>query len=78
MGHKVLFYNSRLKLFPSNLRSIWIGPFIVIKVTEHRAVAIQSKQMGQIFKVNGHRLNPFYEGFDANVLDIIHLDVPGH
>lgn len=75
-GHRVLLYHSQLKLFPGKLRSWWIGPFVVIKTFDHGAVEIQSEEMGQIFKVNGHRLNPLYEGFNANSLEIIHLDVP--
>ncbi|XP_023732667.1 uncharacterized protein LOC111880467 [Lactuca sativa] len=74
--HRVLLYHSRLKLFPGNLRSRWIGPFVVIKTFDHGAVEIQSEKTGQIFKVNGHRLKPFYEGFSANALEIINLDVP--
>ncbi|XP_052625948.1 uncharacterized protein LOC128132967 [Lactuca sativa] len=75
-GHRVLLYHSRLKLFPGKLRSRWIGPFVVIKTFDHGAVEIQSEETGQIFKVNGHRLKPFYEGFNASVIEIIHLDVP--
>ncbi|XP_052623845.1 uncharacterized protein LOC128129254 [Lactuca sativa] len=75
-GHRVLLYHSRLKLFPGKLRSRWIGPFVVIKTFDHGAVEIQSEETGQIFKVNGHRLKPFYEGFNASVTEIIHLDVP--
>ena len=33
-------------------------------------------ETGQIFNVNGHRLKPFYEGFDSNVQDVVHLDAP--
>ncbi|XP_052627244.1 uncharacterized protein LOC128133749 [Lactuca sativa] len=75
-GHRVLLYHSRLKLFPGKLRSIWIGPFVVIKTFDHGVVEIQSEKTGQNFKVNGHRLKPFYEGFSANALEIIHSDVP--
>ncbi|XP_023747716.1 uncharacterized protein LOC111895902 [Lactuca sativa] len=75
-GHRVLLYHSRLKLFPGKLRSRWIGPFVVLKVFEHGAVKIQSEETGQIFKVNGHPLKPFYEGFNANVLDVIQLNAP--
>ncbi|KAL7607071.1 hypothetical protein Lser_V15G15872 [Lactuca serriola] len=76
LGHRVLLYHSRLKLFLGKLRSRWIGPFVVLKVFEHGAVEIQSKETGKIFKVNGHRLKPFYEGFNTNVLDVIQLDAP--
>ncbi|XP_023759923.1 uncharacterized protein LOC111908324 [Lactuca sativa] len=73
-GHRVLLYHLRLKLFPGKLRSRWIGPFVVLKVFEHGAVEIQSEETGQIFKVIRHHLKPFYEGFNANVLDVIQLD----
>ena len=46
----------------------------MLKVFEHGAVEIQSEETGQIFKVNGHRLKPFYEGFNANILEAIQLD----
>ncbi|XP_042758063.1 uncharacterized protein LOC122197932 [Lactuca sativa] len=75
-GRRVLLYHSRLKLFPGKLRSRWIGPFVVLKVFEHGVVEIQSEETGKIFKVNGHRLKPFYEGFNANVLDVIQLEAP--
>ncbi|KAL7597764.1 hypothetical protein Lser_V15G25395 [Lactuca serriola] len=75
-GHRVLLYHSRLKLFPGKLISRWINPFVVLKVFEHGAVEIQSEETWQIFKVSGHRLEAFYKGFNANVLDVIQLDAP--
>ncbi|KAI3515815.1 hypothetical protein L1887_14720 [Cichorium endivia] len=75
-GQKVLLYHSRLKLFPGKLRSRWMGPFIVDKIIDHGAVKIRSVDTGKIFKVNGHRLKPFYEGFNAGVLDNTRLDAP--
>ena len=48
----------------------------MLKVFEHGAVVIQSDETGKIFKVKGHRLKPFYEGFNENVLDVIQLDAP--
>nr|XP_028956477.1 uncharacterized protein LOC114824212 [Malus domestica] len=41
-GQKVLLFNSRLRLFPVQVRSF---------------------KTGQEFKVNGHRLKPYYESF---------------
>jgi len=63
VGQKVLLYHSRLKLFPGKLRSRWVGPFVVTNVFSHGAVEIQSLKTNKVFKVNGHRLKPYYEGF---------------
>ncbi|XP_023766858.1 uncharacterized protein LOC111915433 [Lactuca sativa] len=62
-GKKVLLYHSRFKLISDILRSRWVGPFVVTNVFDHGAIEIKSEQTGKIFKVNGHRLKPFYEGF---------------
>ena len=58
---KVLLYNSRLHLFPSKLRSRWIGPFIVKVVHHHGAVDIENPTNGETFKVNGQCLKSFLE-----------------
>lgn len=39
-GQHVLLFNSRLKLFPSKLRSRWIGPHIVNRVLPYGAVEL--------------------------------------
>ncbi|KAL7590341.1 hypothetical protein Lser_V15G38074 [Lactuca serriola] len=62
-SQKVLLYHSRFKLISGKLSSCWVGPFIVSNVFDHGAIEIKSEQSGKIFKVNGHRLKPFYEGF---------------
>ncbi|XP_052622267.1 uncharacterized protein LOC128127648 [Lactuca sativa] len=62
---KVLLYHSRLKLIPGKLRSHWVGPFVVTNVFEHGAIEITSEKTMKIFKVNGHRLKPYYEGFQV-------------
>ncbi|KAI3690179.1 hypothetical protein L2E82_48154 [Cichorium intybus] len=62
-GQKVLLYHSRFKLIRGKLRSRWVGPFVVTDVFEHGAIEIVSPQTGKTFKVNGHRLKPYYEGF---------------
>ncbi|CAL2230197.1 unnamed protein product [Prunus armeniaca] len=74
VGQKVLLFNSRLRLFPGKLRSKWIGPFVVTNVFPHGAVQIQSFKTGHEFKVNGHRLKPYYESFEEHVVE----DVPLH
>ena len=50
-GQKVLLYNLRLRLFPTNLKTQWSGPFIVVKVLSNRAVEL-SNDKDQTFKVN--------------------------
>ncbi|KAJ8772971.1 hypothetical protein K2173_028148 [Erythroxylum novogranatense] len=65
IGQKVLLYHSRLKLFPGKLKSKWIGPFVITNIFPHGAVEIRSLETHKVFKVNGHRLKPFYEGFQA-------------
>ncbi|KAI3470782.1 hypothetical protein Pfo_027445 [Paulownia fortunei] len=61
VGQKVLFYNSRLHLFPGKLRSRWSGPFVVKKVYPYGAIDIENPRNGNIFKVNGQRVKPFLE-----------------
>ncbi|CAN6677798.1 unnamed protein product [Malus baccata var. baccata] len=56
IGQKVLLFNSRLRLFP---------------------VQIKSLRSGQEFKVNGHRLKPYYENFVENVVEEIPLHAVG-
>ena len=61
-GQLVLLYISRLKLFPGKLRSKWSGPFLVHKVFPHGAIEVKNQENGDIFKVNGKRLKPYYAG----------------
>ncbi|CAN6547329.1 unnamed protein product [Malus baccata var. baccata] len=77
LGQKVLLFNSRLLLFPGKLHSKWIGPFVVTNVFVHGAVQIQSLKTGHEFKVNGHRLKPYYEHFEEHVVEDISLHVVG-
>jgi hypothetical protein len=58
-----------LKLFPWNLRSCWIGPFVVSNVFPYSAVEITSLETYKVLKVNGHRLKPFYKGSMAELTD---------
>ena len=78
VGQKVLLYHSRLRLFPGKLRSRWIGPFVVTNVFPHGAVEIQSLATSKVFKVNGHRLKPFYESFQAENVADLDLEYPIH
>ncbi|KAM1972846.1 hypothetical protein FF1_019357 [Malus domestica] len=74
VGQKVLLFNSRLCLFQGKLHSKWIGPFVVTNVFPYGAVQIQSLKMGHEFKVNGHRLKPYYETFEKHAVE----DIPLH
>ncbi|KAL4363813.1 hypothetical protein GQ457_04G021970 [Hibiscus cannabinus] len=55
-GQQVLLFNSRLKLFPGKLKSIWSGSFIITNVSPHGAITIKSPRDNHEFKVNGQRL----------------------
>ncbi|XP_021759471.1 uncharacterized protein LOC110724357 [Chenopodium quinoa] len=61
VGQKVLLFNTCLKLFPGKLQTRWLGPFVVTNVFPHGAVEIKDYNTNKTFKVNGHRLKPFYD-----------------
>ncbi|XP_024195920.1 uncharacterized protein LOC112199096 [Rosa chinensis] len=75
VGQKVLF-ESHLRLFPGKLRSRWIGPFVITDVFPHGVVEIKSVRIEKVFKVNGHRLKPYYESFVEHDLEEVPLKVP--
>jgi hypothetical protein len=76
IGRKVLLYHSRLHLFRGKLCSRWIGRFVVTNVFPHGAVEIQSLATSKVFKVNGHRLKIFYEGFQVENVEKLDLEDP--
>ena len=61
---------------PGKLRSRWIGPFKVTNVFPYSAVEVQSFETNKVFKVNGHRLKPFYEGFKEHMINEVQLKDP--
>ena len=69
----MLLFNSRLQLFPGKLHSKWVGPFVVTNVFPYGAVQIQNLKTGHEFKVNRHRLKPYYENFEEHVMEEIPL-----
>ncbi|KAF7821064.1 hypothetical protein G2W53_026519 [Senna tora] len=73
LGQKVFLDDSELSLFPSKLQSKWTNPFVITNVYSHDVVEIKSLHTGQIFKVNGHRLKPFYEGFKNATVEEVDL-----
>ena len=44
---------------PKQLKSRWIGPFIIRTVFPHGAIKIEDPKNGNTFKVNGQKLKPF-------------------
>ena len=76
VSQKVLIFHSKLKRFPGKLRSCWVGPFIVTNFFPHSAVEIRSLTSHKDFKVNGHRLKPFYEGSSVNIVEDVALESP--
>ena len=74
VSQKVLLYHSQLRLFLGNLCSRWIGPFVVTNIFPHGVVEIQSLATSKMFKVNGHRLKPFYEGLQVENVAKFDLD----
>ena len=59
-GQKVLPFNARLKLFPRKLNSRWTGPFCISKVYPYGVIELIDPEKGTTFKVNGHRVKPFF------------------
>ena len=75
-GQKVLFYDSKLHLFPGKLKSRWTGPFIIHEVHPNGVVEIFNPTGNQTFKVNGHRLKPFIEPYSTDKEEINLLEPP--
>ncbi|KAJ9536445.1 hypothetical protein OSB04_un000380 [Centaurea solstitialis] len=73
-GMQVLLFNSRLRLFPSKLKSKWSGPFKLIEVSPYGAVELEGSD-GARFKVIGQRVKPYLGGEPSGVTSI-HLDAP--
>ncbi|XP_076905335.1 uncharacterized protein LOC143561071 [Bidens hawaiensis] len=69
VGQKLWLYNSRLKLFLGNLKSKWIGLFIITRVGRFGDVEIEDIQNQVKQVVNAHRLKPYLEGKDLNMLE---------
>jgi len=75
-GEKVLIYNSRLRLFPSKLKSKWLGPYEVIHVFLYRVLELK-KADGGTFKVNGQRAKHYEDG-STREREILLLNNPAH
>ena len=73
-GQKVWLFNSRLKMFPGKLKSKWTGPYEVIKVSQHGAIEIKDEKGGESFKVNGHRLKPYFSSNSRHETNVERVD----
>ncbi|XP_061353728.1 uncharacterized protein LOC133298452 [Gastrolobium bilobum] len=69
VGQNVLLFNSRLKFMPGKLRSRWDGPFVITDIFPYGAVELSDKHTRNTFTVNGHRLKPFYEGAQQQLVE---------
>ncbi|GKD65743.1 reverse transcriptase domain-containing protein, partial [Tanacetum coccineum] len=59
IGDRVLFFNSRLKIFSRKLKPRWTGPFTVAQVFPYGTVEL-SQTNEPNFKVNVHRLKHYF------------------
>ena len=70
-GDKVLMFNSRVKLFGHGKhKSKCEGPFKVIETSSNGAIMLQDDE-GNLFKVNGQRLQVFLEPQNLEEIDVI-------
>ena len=76
VNEKVWLYNSRLKLFPSKLRSRWDGPYVAVESFDNRSVLISDPKSGKQFKINGHRLKPYLIAEPPTPADKVNLHLP--
>ncbi|XP_021761183.1 uncharacterized protein LOC110726021 [Chenopodium quinoa] len=72
VGDKVLLFNSRLRLFPSKLKSKWSGPFVISKTTPYGSFELDAD--GNKFMVNGHRLKHYFCKEEVGIIECIMLD----
>ncbi|XP_016506627.1 uncharacterized protein LOC107824396 [Nicotiana tabacum] len=75
-GDMVLLSNSRLRLFPGKLKSLWSSPFRVVEVFPSGAVKIASEKDSHIFRVNGQRLKLYVGMSEPKEVLEIHLTEP--
>ncbi|PIN20438.1 DNA-directed DNA polymerase [Handroanthus impetiginosus] len=59
-GQYVLLFNSRLKLFPSKLKSRWSGPFRIAEAFSHGAVELENENSRNRFNVNAQRIKHYW------------------
>ena len=75
-GNQVLLYDSKLHLFPSNLKSRWIGPFIIHQAYLNGSIDLINPKDKRLFKVNGQRVKPYAVRHPTEEDEISLLDPP--
>nr|GEV29689.1 DNA-directed DNA polymerase [Tanacetum cinerariifolium] len=72
LGHQVLLFNSRLKIFSRKLKTRWSGPFTITQVFPYGTLEL-SQPNGPNFKLNGHRVKHYFRGdIPSNVAPDLH------
>nr|GEY92413.1 reverse transcriptase domain-containing protein [Tanacetum cinerariifolium] len=59
VNDRVLFFNSRLKIFSDKLKTCWSGPFTITQVFPYGTIELSQTDMPN-FKVNCHRLKHYF------------------
>ncbi|XP_058777044.1 uncharacterized protein LOC131651394 [Vicia villosa] len=62
VGQMVLVCNSRLKVFPSKLKSKWSGPFVVKEVRNYGAIVVEDPKTQERWTVKEQRLKVYHDG----------------
>lgn len=74
-GELGIIFNSKFKLFPRKLNSKWSGPFKVKEVKSHGTVEVEDPTSQVKWVVNGHKLKPYLDQNDNNII-VIPLNDP--
>ena len=78
VNNKVSLYNSRLKLFPGKLRSIWDGLYVILQLFDGGSVLISDIKLGRQFNVNGHHFKPYLTSEPPAHADKVDPHLPKH
>ena len=75
VGDLVLLFNSRVRLFPGKLKSIWARPYLVTQLFPHGVVELETKE-GVRFKVNAQCIKIYFGHAESanEVIEAYHLD----
>ncbi|XP_058746038.1 uncharacterized protein LOC131618899 [Vicia villosa] len=62
VGQMVLVCNSRLKVFPSKLKSKWSGPLVVKEVRNYGSIVVEDPKTQESWTVKERRLKVYHDG----------------